>query len=163
LAIGFSLLFGLLNVIHFSHGDLSMVAPFVALAVLQGVLGALGASGQTQALLLALFVAVLATGMVGIAADRLVIRRFRHSPAMMALVATVALGTLVRELVRAIYPQGSNPKAFPALIEGAQSVGGVSIPAQPLLIIACAVAVLLLMVQGLQFLGDRLVAHYSRK
>ncbi len=33
LALGFSLLFGVLDVIHFSHGDVAMVAPFVALLV----------------------------------------------------------------------------------------------------------------------------------
>ena len=38
IAIGFSLLFGLLNVIHFSHGDVSMIAPFVALASLPQLL-----------------------------------------------------------------------------------------------------------------------------
>ncbi len=139
-AIGFSLLFGLLNVIHFSHGDVSMVAPFVALASLQAFLGLVGSSAPA-ALLLALAVAILATGLVGIGADRLVIRRFRNSPAMMALVATVALGTAVRELVRAIYPQGSNPKAFPAIVQG--NVAG--LPAQPVLIIVTSVAVVALM------------------
>ena len=35
LALGFSLLFGVLQVIHFSHGDVALVAPFVALAAVQ--------------------------------------------------------------------------------------------------------------------------------
>ena len=39
LALGFSLLFGVLDVIHFSHGDVAMVAPFVALLVVQTVAG----------------------------------------------------------------------------------------------------------------------------
>jgi len=145
LAIGFSLLFGLLNVIHFSHGDLSMTAPFVALAVLTALLGALGAALGPAALWLALLLAMLATGVLGMAADRLVIRRFRQSPTMMALVATVALGTLVRELVRALYPQGSNPKAFPALLEGSVPAGGLQLSVQPLFIILVTVLVVTLM------------------
>ena len=143
-AIGFSLLFGLLNVIHFSHGDVSMVAPFVALATLQALLAALGGSGPT-AMVVALAVAIAATGLVGIGADRLVIRRFRRSPAMMALVATVALGTVVRELIRAIYPQGSNPKAFPAIVEGTFPLGAAQLPLQPALIIVTSVSVVALM------------------
>lgn len=146
-AIGFSLLFGLLNVIHFSHGDVSMVAPFVALAALQALLGALGGPG---AIAVALVLAIVATGLVGIGADRLVIRRFRRSPAMMALVATVALGTVVRELIRAIYPQGSNPKAFPAIVEGTLSLGGAQLPMQPVLIIVTSVALVALMYVLLQ-------------
>lgn len=143
-AIGFSLLFGLLNVIHFSHGDVSMVAPFVALASLQAVLGVLGGNGAA-AMVVALAVAIVATGIVGIGADKLVIRRFRKSPAMMALVATVALGTVVRELIRAIYPQGSNPKAFPAIVEGTLPLGSTQLPLQPVLIIVTSVAVVALM------------------
>ena len=146
-AIGFSLLFGLLNVIHFSHGDVSMVAPFVALGALQALLGAL--SGPS-AMAVALGLAIAATGLVGIGADRLVIRRFRRSPAMMALVATVALGTVVRELIRAIYPQGSNPKAFPAIVEGSLSLGTAQLPLQPVLIIVTSVTVVALMYYLLQ-------------
>lgn len=146
-AIGFSLLFGLLNVIHFSHGDVSMVAPFVGLAALQALLGTLGGPG---AMAVALVLAILATGLVGIGADRLVIRRFRRSPAMMALVATVALGTVVRELIRAIYPQGSNPKAFPAIVEGTLSVGAAQFSLQPVLIIVTSVCVVVLMYVLLQ-------------
>ncbi|UDF31921.1 UNVERIFIED_ORG: branched-chain amino acid ABC transporter permease (plasmid) [Roseateles sp. XES5] len=146
-AIGFSLLFGLLNVIHFSHGDVSMVAPFVALGALQVLLGALSGPG---AMAVALGLAIAATGLVGIGADRLVIRRFRRSPAMMALVATVALGTVVRELIRAIYPQGSNPKAFPAIVEGSLSLGTAQLPLQPVLIIVTSVTVVVLMYYLLQ-------------
>mgnify|MGYP001618804293 FL=1 len=143
IAIGFSLLFGLLNVIHFSHGDVSMIAPFVALASLQVVMAMAGMGGG-MAILLAVLAAALVTGLAGIAADKLVIRRFRKSPAMMALVATVALGTVVRELIRAIYPQGSNPKAFPAIVDGALSLGGLRLALQPVLIIVISGAMVAL-------------------
>lgn len=141
IAIGFSLLFGLLNVIHFSHGDVSMIAPFVALGSLQLLIGSAGGASIGW-LLFALALAILATGMIGIAADRLVIRRFRTSPAMMALVATVALGTVLREFVRGFYPQGSNPKAFPGMVSGFIEIGGLRLPYQPLLIVGVTIAVI---------------------
>lgn len=144
-AIGFSLLFGLLNVIHFSHGDVSMIAPFVALGSLQIMVAGSGASLGAGAMLAALALAILVTGLIGIGADRLVISRFRRSPAMMALVATVALGTAIRELIRGFYPQGSNPKAFPSIIEGFWQIGSLRLPAQPVLIILSTVLVVVLM------------------
>lgn len=144
-AIGFSLLFGLLNVIHFSHGDVSMIAPFVALGSLQIMVAGSGASLGAGAILAALALAILVTGLIGIGADRLVISRFRRSPAMMALVATVALGTAIRELIRGFYPQGSNPKAFPSIIEGFWQIGSLRLPAQPVLIILSTVLVVVLM------------------
>ena len=64
--------------------------------------------------------------------------------------ATVALGTVVRELIRAIYPQGSNPKAFPAIVEGSLSLGTAQLPLQPVLIIVTSVTVVALMYYLLQ-------------
>ncbi|MEI5677153.1 branched-chain amino acid ABC transporter permease [Mesorhizobium sp. CGMCC 1.15528] len=147
LAIGFSLIFGVLNVIHFSHGDVAMTAPFIALALVQGSMAVVGVTGPAW-LLLAVVVAVLAVGVIGIALDKIVIRRFRDAPAMMALVATVALGIVIRELIRHLYPQGSNPHAFPRLVSGmAFEVAGVSVSWFALLVVAItAILVTLLFV-----------------
>lgn len=118
LALGFSLLFGVLQVIHFSHGDVSLVAPFVALAVIQMALSNLGGDASWLVLGAACLVAIVAVGGLGVSLDKLVISRFRDSPPMMPLVATVALGIVLRELIRHLYPAGSNPHAFPAVAEG---------------------------------------------
>ena len=124
LAIGFSLLFGVLNVIQFSHGDVGLTAPFIAMAGL----GAASTLVPGAGLLIAVLVAIFAVGVLGILLDRLMIRRFRTAPPMMALVATVALGIVLRELIRLLYPDGSNPHPFPVLIEGtAATIGGVAL------------------------------------
>jgi branched-chain amino acid transport system permease protein len=135
-ALGFSLLFGVLNVIHFSHGDVSIVAPFVALGAIGAMYGSALAPDSRLGLILALAVAILATGGIGVLLDRTVIRRFRDAPVMMALVATVALGTVLRELIRTLYPEGSNPKPFPRLVEGRVSLGEIEIAGYSLFVIA---------------------------
>ncbi|MGN6536885.1 MAG: branched-chain amino acid ABC transporter permease [Mesorhizobium sp.] len=123
LAIGFSLIFGVLNVIHFSHGDVAMTAPFICLALAT----AFGATSPTW-LVLALVIAILAVGLLGVVLDRVVIRQFRDAPAMMALVSTVALGIVIRESIRHLYPEGSNPHAFPRLVSGvAFEIAGVPV------------------------------------
>ncbi|MBL4919020.1 branched-chain amino acid ABC transporter permease [Szabonella alba] len=144
-ALGFSLLFGVLNVIHFSHGDVSIVAPFVALAVIQILFAGVLPAGAGWALVVALGVAIVVTGLLGILLDWLVIRRFRGAPAMMALVATVALGSVVRELIRMFYPQGSNPKPFPALIRDSVQIGGVQISAFSVLVVLVSVLMVTLL------------------
>lgn len=113
LAVGFSLLFGVLGVIHFSHGDVSLLGPFIALFLLQSVTAALGASYGQAEILLAVTLAIAVVGVIGVAADRIVLRHFRDQPALMALVVTVALGVVLRELIRHVFPEGSNPHAFP--------------------------------------------------
>lgn len=150
-ALGFSLLFGVLNVIHFSHGDVSIIAPFIALAIVSALISSVLPATGAVSLILACLVAIVATGLIGILLDWLVIRRFRNAPAMMALVATVALGTVVREMIRSFYPQGSNPKPFPELISSRIHVGEITIPSSSLLMIGVSV----LMVIGLFVLMHR--------
>ncbi|KQU94684.1 ABC transporter permease [Ensifer sp. Root31] len=140
LALGFSLLFGVLDVIHFSHGDVAMVAPFVALLAVQTVATVAAPMGAPAALLLAILVSMVAIGLLGVLLDWLVIRRFRNAPAMMALVATVALGTVIREMIRTFYPQGSNPKPFPAIASGSFTIGDFVVPAFSLIVIGVSVA-----------------------
>ena len=99
LAIGFSLIFGVLNVIHFSHGDVAMTSPFIALAIAQALAIAVGVASPAW-LIVAACAAVFVVGLIGVTLDKVVIRRFRDAPPMMALVATVALGIVIRELIR---------------------------------------------------------------
>jgi branched-chain amino acid transport system permease protein len=132
-AVGFSLLFGVLNIIHFSHGDVAFLAPFLALGAVQAVGAAAGAAGTPAAFFLL---------------DVLVIQRFRNAPVMMALVATVALGIVLRELVRHLFPNGSNPHAFPRLVSGEIWLFGIRLPAfsvAAVLVSVAAVAALFVM------------------
>ncbi|MBW2059127.1 MAG: branched-chain amino acid ABC transporter permease [Deltaproteobacteria bacterium] len=130
IAIGFSLFFGALNVVHFSHGDVCILGSYVIL-----IFYAVGrASGLLEVLPPGLSVPVLigaaaaVTGILGAVFERLVIRPFRHAPLLMVLVATVALGLIIREAIRVFYPQGSNPQIFPQLLPG----GGLHVAGIPL-------------------------------
>lgn len=152
LALGFSLLFGVLQVIHFSHGDVAMVAPFVALVIVQAIAPALIGVEPWVILGIAGLFAVAVVGGLGVALDRLVISRFRDAPSMMPLVATVALGIVIRELIRHLYPQGSNPHAFPAIAEGAIATPLGDVP----LISLVAMMVSVVLVGGLFY-----VLHHS--
>lgn len=128
LAVGFSLLFGVLGVIHFSHGDVSLLGPFIALAIVQMVFGAFAGGLAVGPLLAVMAAAIVIVGFVGVGVDKLVLRHFRDRPALMALVVTVALGIVIRELIRHLFPEGSNPHAFPAPFNvPAFELGGVQV------------------------------------
>ncbi|ESR26799.1 branched-chain amino acid ABC transporter permease [Lutibaculum baratangense] len=140
IAVGFSLLFGVLNIIHFSHGDVSFVAPFVALGAVQVMVASLPVAATPGILLLCILLALLLTGILGVVLEVLVIRRFRNAPAMMALVATVALGIVLRELIRHLYPNGSNPHPFPRFVSGEIAIGGVNVSLFAVVAVVCSVA-----------------------
>src|SRR6266508_1621904 len=114
-AVGFTLFFGVLDVIKFSHGDVLTVGAFAALATFVG-LGSAGVTSSPLLLLVMLIVAILAMAALGMLIARYLVLPLRSAPALNTLLITLMLGTVLRESVRLFYPQGANPKPFPALL-----------------------------------------------
>jgi branched-chain amino acid transport system permease protein len=114
-AVGFTLFFGVLDVIKFSHGDVLTVGAFTALATFVGIAAA-GISSPALALLAMLIIATLAMAALGMLIARYLVLPLRGAPAINTLLITLMLGTVLRESVRLFYPQGANPKPFPALL-----------------------------------------------
>lgn len=114
-AVGFTLFFGVLDVIKFSHGDVVMVGAFVALAAFVGFQD-LGVTSPAVLLLLAAAVAMLAMAVLGALVARFLVLPLRKAPALNTLLITLMLGLALREAIRLFYPNGSNPKPFPRLL-----------------------------------------------
>ncbi len=114
-AVGFTLFFGVLDVIKFSHGDVVMVGAFVALAAFIGLQGA-GVTSPVALLLLAIAAAMLAMAVLGALIARFLVLPLRKAPALNTLLITLMLGLALREAIRLFYPNGSNPKPFPRLL-----------------------------------------------
>jgi len=139
-AVGFTLFFGVLDVIHFSHGDIFMLGAFAGLSMLLG-LGAAGLTSPVLALPLAFAGSIAITGLVGVAAERACVRPLARSSPLMTLLATLSLGLVIRESVLIFYPRGADPKPFPPLLpQGGFEVGSVSIRYENLAILAIGFA-----------------------
>jgi branched-chain amino acid transport system permease protein len=140
IAVGFTLFFGVLDVIHFSHGDIYMLGAFAGLSVLAG-LAAAGAGTPAVALPLAFAGSIVITGLIGVAAERVCVKPLARSSPLMTLLATLSLGLVIRESVLIFYPRGADPKPFPWLLpQGAFDVGGVVIRYDNLAILAIGLA-----------------------
>lgn len=116
-AVGFTLFFGVLDIIKFSHGDILTVGAFAGLATYLG-LQAIGVTHPAIQLLIVILVATLAIALLGMAIARAIVMPLRLAPPLNTLLITLMLGTVLREAVRLFYPQGANPKPFPALLPG---------------------------------------------
>ena len=114
-AVGFTLFFGVLDVIKFSHGDVLTVGAFTALTTFVG-LRAAGVGSGSILLLAMVIVAIFAMAALGMLIARYLVLPLRTAPALNTLLITLMLGTVLRESVRLFYPQGANPKPFPALL-----------------------------------------------
>ncbi|MEQ8506251.1 MAG: branched-chain amino acid ABC transporter permease [Rhodospirillales bacterium] len=114
-AVGFTLFFGVLDVIKFSHGDVLTVGAFAALATYLG-LEAAGVTHPAVQVLIIVVVSMLVIGLLGAVIAKTLILPLRSAPPLNTLLITLMLGTVLREAVRLFYPEGANPKPFPALL-----------------------------------------------
>lgn len=139
-AVGFTLFFGVLDVINFSHGDTLMVGAFAGLAASTGIL-MLDINSPWVKLLAVVLCAVCVTGLLGIAIAKFLILPLHRAPPLNTLLATMMLGTVMREAVRLFYPDGSNPKPFPTLLPTASiELGSFSLRADNLILLASGFA-----------------------
>ena len=114
-AVGFSLFFGVLDVIKFSHGDVVMAGAFTALATYAG-LQQMGLGDGFLTAVLITIAGIIAMGALGALLAKFLILPLRHSPPLNTLLITLMFGLALRESVRLFYPNGSNPKPFPQLL-----------------------------------------------
>jgi branched-chain amino acid transport system permease protein len=150
-AVGFTLFFGVLDVIKFSHGDVLTVGAFTALATFAGV-QALGLHSPWIALIAMLVIATLSMAFLGMLIARMLVMPLRSAPALNTLLITLMLGTVLRECVRLFYPQGANPKPFPALLPRASlDIGTFNLRLDNVLMLAAGVLVIV----GLQLVLNR--------
>src|SRR6187397_357495 len=150
-AVGFTLFFGVLDVIKFSHGDVLTVGAFAALATYVG-LRMLGLNSNWLDLVVILVVAIVAMAFLGMAIARYLVMPLRSAPALNTLLITLMLGTVLRESVRLFYPQGANPKPFPALLPRASiDLGAFNLRLDNVLMLTAGVLVIV----GIQYLLNR--------
>ncbi len=114
-AVGFTLFFGVLDVIKFSHGDVLTVGAFTGLATYAGMQAA-GIASPLLQLLAVVLAAVAAMAFLGAGIAKYLVLPLRTAPPLNTLLLTLMLGSALRECVRLFYPQGANPKPFPRLL-----------------------------------------------
>jgi branched-chain amino acid transport system permease protein len=143
-AVGFTLFFGVLDVIKFSHGDVLTVGAFAGLSTWLGLI----AIGITAPWLQVAAVALVATSLMallGVLIAKFLILPLKAAPPLNTLLATLMLGTVLRESVRIFYPDGANPKPFPALLPtDAYSFGNFTLRVDSAILLLAGLAVIVL-------------------
>lgn len=138
-AVGFSLFFGVLDVINFAHGDVVTVGAFAALGAASVALGL--SFPPFVALLIGVAAAVVVGAMVGVFVGRVVVLPLRHTPGINVFLGTLMAGTVLHEAVRLGVPNGANPKPFPALLPSETiRVGSFSVGVDSFIILLVGIA-----------------------
>lgn len=138
-AVGFTLFFGVLDVIKFSHGDVLMAGAFTGLTTYLALQNA-GISNGPLLAAAAMACAVLAMALLGAAMARWLVLPLRKAPPINVLLITLMAGTALREAVRLFYPAGANPKPFARLLPtDAFSIGTLTLRYDNLILLAIGI------------------------
>src|SRR4051794_32771174 len=137
IALGYTMVYGVLNLINFAHGDVLMVGAMVGLSILQLVEGiAPGLPGAVK-LLIAIIGAIPVCMLVNVIVERVAYRRLRNAPRLAPLITAIGVSILLKTFAMMIW--GRSPLPFPQLLSTDPiMVGGAVISQTQLLLLVLA-------------------------
>jgi len=114
IAIGYTMVFGIIGMVNFAHGDVFMVSSFIALIVLLILTTWLGIGSVALALLIVLIVAMVFTSLVSWTIERVAYRPLRGSFRLAPLISAIGMSIFLSNFVQVT--QGPRNKAVPPLL-----------------------------------------------
>jgi branched-chain amino acid transport system permease protein len=148
IALGYTMVYGVLRLINFAHGDVYMLGAFagfylanaLGLDANPSVLWAIGVTLGSMAI----------CACIGVLIERLAYRPVRHHSRLTSLITAIGVSLLLEYGGQVVF--GATPRFFPQMIRSeVYAIGGVQITNQNLLIIALAIVVMF----GLEFIVHR--------
>ncbi len=122
IAIGYTMVYGIIGMIHFAHGDIFMVGAFISLIliVLLGITGGWAIALLLLALIAVLLMAMLLTSVWGWTVERVPYRPLRASFRLAPLISAIGMSTFLFNLVQNV--QGARVKPLPPVISGGYTI-----------------------------------------
>ncbi len=111
IALGYTMVYGVLGLINFAHSDVFMLGAFAGLFGI-GLLGTAGSG--IVALVLCLLLSMVVCALLGVTIERFAYRPVRNAPKLTPLVTAIGVSMLLQNL--AVLKYGSTPRDFPALL-----------------------------------------------
>jgi branched-chain amino acid transport system permease protein len=145
LALGFTMVYGIMGLINFAHFNIFMVGAFAGLLVLQafGVHdGQVLSAGAMIGIFLVALCAVMAfTGFLGIVIERISLRPMRGVPGTGPMIATIGINFILLNIV--LLATSGQPSAVPGLVpDTAWNGGGIRVTVKQVLVWAIALALM---------------------
>jgi len=144
IAIGYTMVYGIIGMINFAHGEIYMIGAYVGLVTLSAI-GMQSGLPVWLIIALMLLIAVVVTGTYGFVVEQVAYKPLRSSPRLVALISAIGMSIFLQNWVA--LGQGARDMAVPALISGALRFGSeggfeVYVPWSRVLIIVVTVALM---------------------
>lgn len=146
IALGYTMVFGILQLINFAHGDVYMLGAFTGMYTIR--VFHLNDHPSFSSLMVTLLAAMIGCATVGYAIERLAYRRLRKSPRINVLITAVGVSLFLEFSGQLIF--GSDPKFFPQIYTPQLNFSAGELRLNPLQVIVFAISLILMGV--LQFI-----------
>lgn len=113
-ALGYTMVYGILRIINFAHGDVLMIGALVGLSVIRLLQAAFPALAPVLVLLCATLVAMAFCAVLAVVIERVAYRRLRHAPRLAPLISGIGVSLLLQTLAMLVWTR--NPQMFPQLL-----------------------------------------------
>jgi branched-chain amino acid transport system permease protein len=148
-AIGYTLVYGIIELINFAHGDVFMIGSFVSsgLWATLGLTLATGVLGLVGGLFVTLIVAMVACGVLNVLIERVGYRPLRSAPKLAPLITAVGFSFILQNV--ALLWAGGSQQSVPDLIHAQQdlfTIGGIHVFRADLLSVAVTAPIVVLLV-----------------
>jgi branched-chain amino acid transport system permease protein len=147
-ALGYTMVYGIINLINFAHGEVLMVGALTSWTVV-AVLADSGAPGWVL-MLISVLIAIVVCAALNFAIEKVAYRPLRNAPRLAPLITAMGMSLLLQTLAMIIWKP--NPKSYPNLLPNEPiNLGGPVITVTQILILAITVV----MLSGLMYLVNR--------
>ncbi|MDS4018901.1 MAG: high-affinity branched-chain amino acid ABC transporter permease LivH [Candidatus Competibacter sp.] len=120
IAIGYTMVYGIIGMINFAHGEIYMIGAYVGLLVITA-LGLFGVDSISAVLLATLAISILVTGSYGWTVERLAYRPLRGSPRLVPLISAIGVSIFLQNYVQ--LGQGARDVSMQPVLTGGWRFG----------------------------------------
>jgi len=158
IALGYSMVYGILKLLNFAHGDVYMVGAFIGYYVLTAFGGSLHATANVTFIIVAMFAAaMIGCGVLGVGIERFAYRPLRNAPRIAPLISALGVSFFLENAAIVlfggrpkdydIFDLGGNPQALipGPLFKHTLEVGGVRISLVRIIVIVTAAALMVML------------------
>lgn len=145
IAIGYTMVFGIIGMVNFAHGDVFMLSSFIGLIIYVAITQLLGLSSPMLGFLLALFASMVLTSLWNWSIERVAYRPLRGSFRLAPLISAIGMSIFLSNFVQVV--QGPRSKSINGILSGNFNFGaeggfGVSLPYSSIVIFFVTVILL---------------------
>ena len=143
IALGYTMVYGIIQLINFAHGEIFMVGAFGGLYAYDTLLPDSVAAQPLIALPLIIAFAIVVSVVTAVLTERLAYRPLRNAPRLAPLITAIGVSIVLQELVRLFYPGAKSARPFPRIIGGDNlEFGDVTIPRVSIFVVVVAVVLM---------------------